>query len=153
MSLWAQVLAAKAAKRLVDFTLAAWSWPIIVPWWEKKLLLGGGWGGLLFGFFFFLFFGGEKRGSGQWGWYEKKETRGGGKGGYIRKVGGVFVYVCGQEVLHGCCVEHDGAGFVELTGVVDAVEGARLRGNEGWRLRMPATMGCSCSTPRALRLV
>ena len=59
------------------------------------------------------------------------------KGGYIRKVGGVFVYVCGQEVLHGCCVEHDGAGFFELTGVVDAVGGARLRGNEGWRLGCP----------------
>ncbi len=34
--------------------------------------------------------------------------------GVLRKVGGVLVDVGGQEVLHGCCVEHDddGAGDV-----------------------------------------
>ena len=60
MLLCAQVLAAKAAKRLMALTSAAWSWPIIVPWREKKLwegvsffltrgvgFVGGGGGGRL----------------------------------------------------------------------------------------------------------
>ncbi len=35
-------------------------------------------------------------------------------------MGGVLVYVCGQEVLHGCCVEHN-AARVAVVGDVDVV--------------------------------
>ena len=45
---------------------------------------------------------------------------------YARKVGRILVNVCGQEVLHGGRVQHDGARSVGLTGVVDVVEGARF---------------------------
>lgn len=52
--------------------------------------------------------------------------------GYLRKVGGVLVDVFGQEVLHGCRVEHDGAGSFDagmwMERVVDGAEGAGLRG-------------------------
>lgn len=52
-------------------------------------------------------------------------------GVYVRKVGGVLVDVLGQEVLHGCGVEHDAARFVGVgtltEGVVDVAEDARLR--------------------------
>lgn len=39
-------------------------------------------------------------------------------GNYLHEVGGVLVYVCGQEVLHGSCVEHaaGGAGSIGLSG-------------------------------------
>ena len=63
----------------------AWAWPIRVPVWEKKL--GGRLKGLL------RIMGGED---------------------YVREVGGVFVYVGGQEVLHGCGVEHGDGGCVRV---------------------------------------
>ena len=46
-------------------------------------------------------------------------------------MGGIFVDVLGQEVLHCSGVEHDAAGFVNVgtltEGVVDVAEDARLR--------------------------
>lgn len=45
-------------------------------------------------------------------------------------MGGVLVHVLGQEVLHGCRIEHDGAGSVEvrtsMERVVDVAEDAGL---------------------------
>ena len=49
------------------------------------------------------------RGRGCWG------------GGVLRKVGGVLVDVGGQEVLHGCCIEHDGAGEVDVGTSMEAI--------------------------------
>lgn len=52
-------------------------------------------------------------------------------------MGRILVDVCGQEVLHGGRVQHDGAGSVSLMGgVVDVVEGAEIGGFAGeWKLR------------------
>ena len=48
---------------------------------------------------------------------------------HLRKVGGILVYVCGQEVLHGCGVEHDGAGFFSFW----RAGGGALREVDKWR--------------------
>lgn len=66
-------------------------------------------------------------------------------------MGGVFVNIGGQEVLHGCGIEHDGAGSIDgstsMEGVVDIAEYANLCCNREWRLEnsMPGMRDCSCS--------
>ncbi len=51
-------------------------------------------------------------------------VRGGGwwGGGGLHKVGGVLVDVGRQEVLHGCCVEHDGDGASDVGTLMEGVD-------------------------------
>ena len=70
---------------------------------------------------------------------------------FLRKVGGVVVNIGGQEVLHGCGIEHDGAGSIDgrtsMEGAVDIAEYARLCCDGKWRLEnsMPGMRDCAFS--------
>ena len=70
------------------------------------------------------------------------------RGWILRKMGGVFVDVCGEEVFHCCGVEHGGCRVASFsTRVVDVVEGAGLgvAGRQRVKISMFGTGGCACS--------
>lgn len=67
------------------------------------------------------------------------------QGFHVHKVGRILVNVCGQEVLHSGRVQHDGAGSVGLTGVVDVLRGAglgKLLEYGRWGICMSGTGNC-----------